>query len=711
MSVTFGFYNSINHDRVYDAEQFSSIFDGIIRDGVFDTIGDCFEVTPSTGMKVLVGSGRAWFNNTWTLNDDLIEFTLDSTSGASRCDAIILEVDKNSNVRANSIKVKKGSNANKPAMIQNNGLYQYPLAYITMTASTVQITESNIEITVGTDECPWVQMAGELAALNPAGEPSIPVYINSNSIATPITAPIPENLGGTGVNNLSTFLNYAGNNTTLSITDLDQIRLNGSAAQHLNSIIFIARNSEIAHRPTEEPGHLINIGRGNYSAQIFIELSLTSHKSYFRKWNGTSWSSWDLLLPSYTTVGDSTTPIYIDSDGIPQATDVSAFVSRKTLDGITDLNNIDVTGWWWIPKSVADQELNLSHLPMQQGGYLVCYRYNENYKVQIYYPSTTSVKYYVRIKHNGTWYDWQNPLDYNDFISKKANLDPGFDLNNISESGWWYLTTNYINSSSPTGCHLPISSNGNATTGYLVCYRFNENYACQVFYENRDNTAFHYRVEINGTWSDWERNKAYKNVGSTEEPIYIDGNGIPTAIVLDSYLKKKDLGSLVNANSLDKTGWWWIPSNLQNPLHFPTDTLGGYLIAYAYSDNYVLQQYFSSNGSEFWYRYKHGGTWRNWVSVKEYNDSDVYKKKDLGTVTNMNSLTDSGWFWITNAVGRDTPTSTTHLPVQKAGYLVCFAYSDQYLMQQFFPSGNSSFYIRYRVAGTWNNWLKYDAAT
>ena len=34
MAVTSGFFNSVNHDRLYDAEQLSSIFDGIIIDGV-----------------------------------------------------------------------------------------------------------------------------------------------------------------------------------------------------------------------------------------------------------------------------------------------------------------------------------------------------------------------------------------------------------------------------------------------------------------------------------------------------------------------------------------------------------------------------------------------------------------------------------------------------------------------------------------------------
>ena len=39
MSVTYGFYNSINGDRKYNALEMSSIFDGIIVDGVYMSIG------------------------------------------------------------------------------------------------------------------------------------------------------------------------------------------------------------------------------------------------------------------------------------------------------------------------------------------------------------------------------------------------------------------------------------------------------------------------------------------------------------------------------------------------------------------------------------------------------------------------------------------------------------------------------------------------
>ena len=64
MAFTCGFFNSENGDRKYNAEQMSAIFDGIIADGVFTTIGDHMAVSAGTGMQVLVGTGKAWFDHT-----------------------------------------------------------------------------------------------------------------------------------------------------------------------------------------------------------------------------------------------------------------------------------------------------------------------------------------------------------------------------------------------------------------------------------------------------------------------------------------------------------------------------------------------------------------------------------------------------------------------------------------------------------------------
>ena len=162
MSVTYGFYNSKNKDRRYDAIQMSSIFDGIIRDGILQHVGTAMMVKESTGMMVNVGIGRAWFNHTWTLNDALLPLTVPQSEVIlNRIDAVILEVDSRESVRANTIKIVKGTPATnpvKPSMIKTNDRWQYPLAYIRVNSGVTSIRQENITNAVGTSECPFVTL-------------------------------------------------------------------------------------------------------------------------------------------------------------------------------------------------------------------------------------------------------------------------------------------------------------------------------------------------------------------------------------------------------------------------------------------------------------------------------------------------------------------------------------------------------------------------
>ena len=160
MSVTYGFYNSIKGDRKYNALEMSSIFDGIIVDGVYMSIGDALNVKSSGGMGITVGIGRAWFNHTWTLNDSLLPLTLaNSDVLLNRIDAIVLEVNNNTEVRKNTIKMLKGTPSSKPVkptMTEGELLNQHPLAYISIPAGATSISQSNIENAVGTSACPYV---------------------------------------------------------------------------------------------------------------------------------------------------------------------------------------------------------------------------------------------------------------------------------------------------------------------------------------------------------------------------------------------------------------------------------------------------------------------------------------------------------------------------------------------------------------------------
>ena len=168
MSLTYGFYNSIGGDRKYNALQMSSIFDGIIEDGVYMTIGDALAVKQSSGMTVTIGEGRAWFDHTWTLNDSLYPITLDASDVLlSRIDAIVLEVNANTTTRANSFKIVKGapaSNPVRPTLVKSELLNQHPLAYISVPKGATSISQSNITNAVGTSECPFV--TGVLEGMN-----------------------------------------------------------------------------------------------------------------------------------------------------------------------------------------------------------------------------------------------------------------------------------------------------------------------------------------------------------------------------------------------------------------------------------------------------------------------------------------------------------------------------------------------------------------
>lgn len=149
-SVTCGFFNSIN-DRKYDAQQMGAIFDGVINDGIFATIGDAFEVKATTGKVVTVGTGKCWFNHTWTVNDALLPITLpDSDQLLNRIDAIVIEVNNDISVRDNSIKVLTGEPSKsvkplKPSLTKENGVYQYALCYISRAANSTEIKQDDIE--------------------------------------------------------------------------------------------------------------------------------------------------------------------------------------------------------------------------------------------------------------------------------------------------------------------------------------------------------------------------------------------------------------------------------------------------------------------------------------------------------------------------------------------------------------------------------------
>lgn len=160
MSVSSGFFNSLNGDRKYNAAQMSAIFDGLIIDGVFASIGTAFAVKAAGGLTVNVGIGKAWFDHTWTVNDSILPMTAPEAEVLlDRIDAVVLEVNGTESVRENTIKFVKGnpsSAPSRPTLTNEGNVHQYPLCYIYRKYGTAVINQADITPMVGTESTPFV---------------------------------------------------------------------------------------------------------------------------------------------------------------------------------------------------------------------------------------------------------------------------------------------------------------------------------------------------------------------------------------------------------------------------------------------------------------------------------------------------------------------------------------------------------------------------
>lgn len=164
MAFTCGFYNNMNNDPryKYNAEQLSSIFDGIIADGVYATYKKAMMVRESANEnEVIVQPGRAWLMHTWSYNDaDLPIEAPVSELVLDRIDALVIDVNTNPEVRWNEIKWVTGEPASqdvqRPTLIDEEFHKQYPLCYVYRAAGTTVIAQENITNAVGTSELPFV---------------------------------------------------------------------------------------------------------------------------------------------------------------------------------------------------------------------------------------------------------------------------------------------------------------------------------------------------------------------------------------------------------------------------------------------------------------------------------------------------------------------------------------------------------------------------
>lgn len=159
MALTSGFFNSLNGDRLYNADQLSNMFEGLITDGIYENVGDAMVVTASSGFTVQVGTGRALLKAKWVRNDAPVDVTLASAHALlDRWTAIVLRLDVSA--RTISLEMIDGTAASsptKPAIQRNSSYYDLLLAYVFVGHGATAITQADIEDQrANTTYCGWV---------------------------------------------------------------------------------------------------------------------------------------------------------------------------------------------------------------------------------------------------------------------------------------------------------------------------------------------------------------------------------------------------------------------------------------------------------------------------------------------------------------------------------------------------------------------------
>lgn len=164
MAFQCGFFNSIDGDRKYNAEQMNNPFSKIISNGVFASPNGSsstdFQVEAAGGLDVIVRQGRGMFAGKWAYLDADMPLTIPTVHvSLTRIDSVIVRIDASMSVRAGSIIYREGTAATTPkapALIRNDTITEYRLCNITVAPNITGITQSVIEDTRPGSECGFI---------------------------------------------------------------------------------------------------------------------------------------------------------------------------------------------------------------------------------------------------------------------------------------------------------------------------------------------------------------------------------------------------------------------------------------------------------------------------------------------------------------------------------------------------------------------------
>ena len=147
MATSYGFFNSLNGDRLYNADDVNTFLEGLVSpSGIYANVDSMLQVTPGSGLAVNVGAGKASVEHHWFKSDATETLSLTAAHQIlNRIDDIVLRLDiVNRSIGLAVITGTPASAPTAPAIVRNDSYYDLKLAQVYINAGAVQVIQQKI---------------------------------------------------------------------------------------------------------------------------------------------------------------------------------------------------------------------------------------------------------------------------------------------------------------------------------------------------------------------------------------------------------------------------------------------------------------------------------------------------------------------------------------------------------------------------------------
>ncbi len=145
MAMRSGFFNSVNDDRLYSANEFAEYFATFIGNGVFPSPTTSLQVQPDTGLTIRIKAGKAWINGYYFIADADETLAIQPDPILPRIDRLVLRLHLSN--REITLVHKQGTAASTPStpvVTRDAQMIEFSLAILSIPAGASSITAAMI---------------------------------------------------------------------------------------------------------------------------------------------------------------------------------------------------------------------------------------------------------------------------------------------------------------------------------------------------------------------------------------------------------------------------------------------------------------------------------------------------------------------------------------------------------------------------------------